>query len=355
MPTGGWTYGPAPSSTAWSAWAWCQARSDLRTQASSVGDGQAGSAGPVADLAGRGRRSDAARGVVGSPFVVVRADPGLRGTLRLGPRVRGGEVPVGPLLGQLAVLAEHDRHVRPTDLQLGQPVGDQGRADPVEGEHLRVPVLDHHRRARQGGQLGDGETQPATGQARDQVGQRLALDRGDEPPGVGDGVVPARQTAPHGAHLLPGEGVRVALVGVDHDLELVDARRARRRQPHVRTGLLAGPRRLPEHHLATAGAGEHDLGTLLAGAVGDDVDRRTTTGAGPQRDPLDDVRLRGPLGYVHRVAVDGVRPWPGGLGPEHQPSPQRHPQQVRQGAVRIGIAGDQQLHPTSVPPGGQDR
>ena len=97
------------------------------------------------------------------------------------------------------------------------------RPDPVEGEDLRVAVLDHDRGAGQGGQLAQGEPQPAAGQAGDQVGQRLALHRGDRLAVDGDRVVPARQAAAHGADLLAGERVGVALVGVDHDLRLDDA------------------------------------------------------------------------------------------------------------------------------------
>ena len=45
------------------------------------------------------------------------------------PYVRGGEEPVGEFLGELTGLALHDRDVRPADLQLCQPVGDDGGTD----------------------------------------------------------------------------------------------------------------------------------------------------------------------------------------------------------------------------------
>ena len=54
--------------------------------------------------------------------------------------------------------------------------------------------------------------------------QGLAFDRGAYGLSVEvDRVVPTRQAAPDGADLLVGELVGVALVGVDHDLQLDDA------------------------------------------------------------------------------------------------------------------------------------
>nr|WP_244918303.1 hypothetical protein [Mycobacterium xenopi] len=67
------------------------------------------------------------------------------------PGVGGGEEPVGVFLGELAGLAEHDGHVRPADLQLGEPVGDHRGPDAVKLEQLRVAILDDHRRARERG------------------------------------------------------------------------------------------------------------------------------------------------------------------------------------------------------------
>jgi hypothetical protein len=45
--------------------------------------------------------------------------------------MRGGEITICPFLGELARLAEDDRHHRPADLQLGQPVGDNAAAKAV--------------------------------------------------------------------------------------------------------------------------------------------------------------------------------------------------------------------------------
>lgn len=44
--------------------------------------------------------------------------------------VGGGEEAVGPFLGELAGFAECDRHVRPADLQFGQPVGGRSVGPP---------------------------------------------------------------------------------------------------------------------------------------------------------------------------------------------------------------------------------
>ena len=96
------------------------------------------------------------------------------------PGVGGGEEPVGPFLGELAGLAEHDRHVGPADLQLGEAVGDHRGPDMVEFEQLRVAVLDHDRRAWEGGQIADLVTQLAAGEAGDQIDQGLAFHRCDQ-------------------------------------------------------------------------------------------------------------------------------------------------------------------------------
>jgi hypothetical protein len=70
--------------------------------------------------------------------------------------------------------------------------------------------------------------------------QGLAFDRGDGPPVEVDRVVPTRQAAPDGADLLVGELVGVALVGVDHDLQLDDAGGSGGGQSHVGPGLFPG-------------------------------------------------------------------------------------------------------------------
>ncbi len=70
-------------------------------------------------------------------------EAGEGGGLALGPAVGGGEVAVGEFLGQRAGFAEHEGHVGPADLELGESVGDHGGADPVEFEDPGVAVLDH--------------------------------------------------------------------------------------------------------------------------------------------------------------------------------------------------------------------
>ena len=102
-----------------------------------------------------------------------------------GPGVGGGEVAVGPFLGELAGLGEHDRHGGPADLQFGEAVGDHRGPDPVELEDLRIPVLDDDRGAGQRGEFTEGEAQFAGDQAGDQVGERLAFHRGDQLPADG--------------------------------------------------------------------------------------------------------------------------------------------------------------------------
>ena len=62
---------------------------------------------------------------------------------------------------------------------------------------------------------------------RQRYGRPVELDR----------VVAARQGPRDGADLLPGEAVGVALVGVDHDLELDDARSPGGGHPYVGPGL----------------------------------------------------------------------------------------------------------------------
>src|SRR5260221_12097191 len=57
-----------------------------------------------------------------------------------------------------------------------------------------------------------------------------------------------------------GEPVGVLLVTVDHDLQVCDPGSAGGGGAHVRTGLLAGPGRLPEDGVPAAGLREHQLG-----------------------------------------------------------------------------------------------
>ncbi len=87
------------------------------------------------------------------------AETGGDGGLDICPGVRSGEVAVGPFIGELARLDEHDRHVGRADLQFGESVGNEGSADPVEFEHLRESVLDDHGSARQRSEVVKGEAQ----------------------------------------------------------------------------------------------------------------------------------------------------------------------------------------------------
>ena len=65
----------------------------------------------------------------------------------------GREEAVGPVLGELARVGEHDRHARVAHLELGDQL-----AQPA-GPHARLPyeravaLLDHHRSAGQRGQF----------------------------------------------------------------------------------------------------------------------------------------------------------------------------------------------------------
>ena len=52
------------------------------------------------------------------------------------------EPSVGPLLGEFPVVAEDDRHTRKPHLSLGDPLGEGGAVDVLEGEDLRVPTFD---------------------------------------------------------------------------------------------------------------------------------------------------------------------------------------------------------------------
>ena len=66
----------------------------------------------------------------------------------------GAKEPVGPLLGQGAGLADRDRHARIAHSGFAEGVGNEGWADPVESEQLRVPVLYDDRGPLQRGQPG---------------------------------------------------------------------------------------------------------------------------------------------------------------------------------------------------------
>jgi len=137
-------------------------------------------------------------------------------------------------------------------------------------------------------------------------------------------------------------------VGVDDDLQLDHAGGSRCRHAYVWTCLFAGTWGLPEDDGPSSCGREHDLGAVLAAPVGHHVDRPATSGAGPQRDALDELGFLRPLRRRHRVAVEGARTWPGALGPKDQALAERQAQEVGQGAVGVGVPGDQQFHAASV-------
>ena len=113
---------------------------------------------------------------------------------------------------------------------------------------------------------------------------------------------------------------------------------------HIRAGLLASARRLPEHRVATAGGGEHYLRTILPGPVEDQIDRCAPPDAGPHGHPLDDAGVVWPFDQRHRIAIQGLRSGPCPRRAEHHPLAQRQPQQVGQPRFWIRVMGYQQLH-----------
>jgi hypothetical protein len=127
------------------------------------------------------------------------------------------------------------------DLQLRERVGDLRGPHPLLGEDLRVPVLDDDGGPGQRRELGGGVPQPRVEQAPEEVRQRLALDRRHQAVPDDDAVVPDGERPGHRPDLLAAEAVRVALVRVDHDLELaVGPRRAGRGCAHAGARLLPG-------------------------------------------------------------------------------------------------------------------
>jgi len=93
-------------------------------QPAAVGDGQADATGPRPDFGG------IRLGLIWSDGQCNVSTENSCGIATIGyPRVGRRQIAVGVFLGQSAGLAEHDRHVRETDLQFGEPVGDPaGRA-----------------------------------------------------------------------------------------------------------------------------------------------------------------------------------------------------------------------------------
>jgi|SRR6266516_2900081 len=104
-----------------------------------------------------------------------------------------------------------------------------------------------------------------------------------------------------------------------------------------RGGLLGLPEdRLPAFHLR-----EDELGAGKAGTVEHEIDRRSPPAAEQDRNLLDDLSLGWPR-LLEEVAVDarGRRPRLARL--QHDPLPEREPQQVRQLAVCVWVPGDQE-------------
>lgn len=66
----------------------------------------------------------------------------------------GPEEAKGPLLGERAGLAKHDGNGGVANLVSGEQVGQPATRDVFVFEHRRVPLLDHHRGARVGGEGG---------------------------------------------------------------------------------------------------------------------------------------------------------------------------------------------------------
>jgi hypothetical protein len=175
-----------------------------------------------------------------------------------------------------------------------------------------------------GRQVGQQVAQLARGQRGDQVGEALALDRGDHAAVDLDGVV-------------AGGSERRAVVAcccVERQAyRSCESTRISSTRPGGPSGgqrdggagLLAGASGLPEDDLAPAGAGEHELGAVLARSVEDEVDRAAAPHARPHRHPLDDVEVVGPL--VGAVAVDLARARPGVA------RLQGHPRRVRSAAA----------------------
>ena len=99
--------------------------------------------------------------------------------------------PVGPLLGQLARVAEDDRdrgvaNVEASD-ELRQPAG----AHSLDLEQRRIALLDGHSSRRERRELDHPEAQRAVDQCLREVLERLSLDGGKQP-----GDVRARRLGP---------------------------------------------------------------------------------------------------------------------------------------------------------------
>jgi hypothetical protein len=179
----------------------------------------------------------------------------------------------------------------------------------------------------------------------DQIRQGLAFHRGHQAPVNHDAVVTGRQRPGHGAHLLAGEPVGVALMGVDHDLQLGDTRRPGGGCAHLGPGLAAGARRLPEHRLAAPRPRVDDLRAVLPSPVQHQIDRRAPPAARAHRRALHHVGMLRPLAGRHRIAVQGLGARPRARGAEQKATLEGHQQQESEPRVRVRVAGDHQLHP----------
>ncbi len=220
---------------------------------------------------------------------------------------RGAEEPVRPFLREVSVLAEQDRDRRESHLCLCEAFHDHRWLNVLKLEQCRVSILDHHCGTRQRGEIGEQVAQLAGRERRDEIGDGLALDGRDDRSVDLDAVVAGAQCTAHRRALLLGEPPGVSLMTVDDDHERL-ARRPPGRQPHVRPGLACGPRALPEHDLATAGLGEHELGPVFACAGQHEVDRGSAPPALTHRYAFEHFRVRRPR--FGRVAVDLCRARP---------------------------------------------
>lgn len=223
---------------------------------------------------------------------------------------RGGEEAVGPLLGQGAVVGEHDGDHGPADLALDDEVGDQGRADVVELEDGRVPLLDD--------------------------GDDLVVHQ--------DCVIADGERLPGGGGLLMGELPRVALASVDDDLELLEARGAGRGSTMLGRAALAmradcqkiisRPRaRVMTNWLR---ASRVRLATMSIAAP-----RRASARHGRQRHLVDDLGVLGP-GCVVAVAVDLRDARPRLAGAQDDPRAEGDEDEIGQARGLVWVAGDEE-------------
>ena len=100
-------------------------------------------------------------------------------------------------------------------------------------------------------------------------------------------------------------------MGIDHDLQAGYLSGPGGGRGHVRAGLLARSRGLPEAGFAAARAGEDDLGAVLPRTVQDDVDGGAPPHAGAQVGAFHDVGLVRPFVAGDGIAVQSVGPRPG--------------------------------------------